>query len=287
MAVYKRTYKGYSGELTPTWSRFLILPRYSYARLFRSKFLLLFYLSCLIYPLGCVGYIYLAHNLSFLSAFKVPTNALTIDSPFFVYFCGFQFAMAYLMTAFVGPGLVSPDLTNNALPLYLCRPFSRAEYVIGRMSVLLWVLSTITWIPGLILFGIQAELAGWQWTKDNLWIGSSIFIALMIWDIVLSLIAMTVSSRVKWKVLAGIIIIGIFIAGSGFGSAINLVMRTHYGSLIDLGQVNYTIWSKLFRLHDTGSATLSATEAWSSIIGVSALCLWLLSRKVRAFEVVK
>ena len=42
MAVYKRTYKGYSGPLTATWSRFSILPRYSYARLFNSKFLIMF-----------------------------------------------------------------------------------------------------------------------------------------------------------------------------------------------------------------------------------------------------
>ncbi len=289
MAVYKRTYKGYSGERTPTWSRFMILPRYSFARLFRSKFLLLFYLACFIYPLGCVGYIYLAHNLSFLKAFNVSSNLLVVDQNFFILFCSFQFAMAYFMTAFVGPGLVSPDLVNNALPLYLCRPFSRTEYVLGRMSVLLWVLSSISWVPGLLLFGVQSSLAGWQWAKDNWWIAGSIFISLMMCNLVLSLIAMTVSSRVKWKVLAGIIIIGIFIAGSGFGAAINAVMRTHYGSLINLTQINLTIWSKLFRLPDISGSRdrLSPTEAWAAILSISALCLWLLSRKVRAFEVVK
>jgi len=287
MAVYKRTYKGYSGELTRAWSRFMILPRYSYARLFRSKFLLLFYLSCFIYPLGCTGYIYLAHNLSFLKAFHVPADFFSIDAKFFVLFCAFQFAMAYFMTAFVGPGLVSPDLVNNALPLYLCRPFSRAEYVIGRMSVLLWILSTITWIPGLVLFGVQSTLAGWQWTKDNLWIAGSIFLSLMLWDIVLSLIAMTISAFIKWKVLAGILIIAIFVIGSGFGAAINAVMKTHYGSLINLSQVNYTIWIHLFRLPSDSSNAMSSTEAWLALAGFSALSLWLLTRKVRAFEVVK
>ena len=36
MAVYKRTYAAYEGSLTPGWSRFLILPRYSFARLWQS-----------------------------------------------------------------------------------------------------------------------------------------------------------------------------------------------------------------------------------------------------------
>ena len=51
---------------------------------------------------------------------------------------------------------MSPDLRNNGLPLYLSRPFSRTEYVLGKMSVLLILLSAITWVPGLLLFLFQA-----------------------------------------------------------------------------------------------------------------------------------
>ena len=35
MAVYERTYHGYEGSLTPAWSRFLIVPRYSYREVFQ------------------------------------------------------------------------------------------------------------------------------------------------------------------------------------------------------------------------------------------------------------
>lgn len=287
MAVYKRTYKGYSGALTPKWSRFLILPRYSYARLFKSKFLLLFNLSCYVYPLGCVAYIYLAHNLGFLRAFGAPPNALKVDADFFMTLCSFQGGMAYLMTAFVGPSLVSPDLSNNALPLYFCRPFSRAEYVMGRMSVLLWLLSTITWIPGLILYGVQWSLAGWQWAKDNWWIAGALFIGSLIWIVVLSLIAMAMSAWVKWKVAAGTLIIAIFIAGAGFAAAINSVMRTKYGSLINLTAVIDTVWRKLFRISAETANSIGLSDAWIALGVACVICLWLLTRKVRAFEVVK
>src|SRR5271154_783049 len=170
MAVYKRTYKGYPGPLTAAWSRFLVLPRYSYSRLFQSKFLMLFELACMIFPIGCAGFIYLSHNLSFLKSFNVQAgNLLEINGTFFLYYCNFQAAMAYLMTAFVGPSLVSPDLGNNALPLYFCRPFSRAEYVLGKMSVLAVVLSWITLLPALVLFGIQASVAPGAWFSENYW----------------------------------------------------------------------------------------------------------------------
>ncbi len=37
MAVYKSNYGRYSGELTPAWSRFLILPRYAFREVFQSR----------------------------------------------------------------------------------------------------------------------------------------------------------------------------------------------------------------------------------------------------------
>ncbi len=285
MAVYKRTYKGYSGPLTPEWSRFMILTRFSYQRLVGTK-TNLFLLACLISPIGFAAYIYLAHNASVLRSFGGGlANALTIDPKFFLTYCAFQFGLAYLLITFTGPTLISPDVVNNAMPLYFCRPFSRTEYVIGKMSVLLYLLSIITWIPGLILFALQASLAGWEWTRANLWIAGAVFIGPMIWIVMLSLIAMAISAWIKWKTAAGAAILGVFFVGAGFGAAINAVMRTKYGSLIDLSQVMRTIWNSLFRLPaDTGLETL---DAWNALAVTCLLCLWLLFKKVRAFEVVK
>jgi ABC-2 type transport system permease protein len=286
MAVYKRTYKGYQGGLTPEWSRFMILPRYSFARLFQSKFLLMFLGLCALYPVGGAAFIYIAHNVSFLKALNPQAGGLLdVNEKFFVYFCNFQSVMAYLLTAIVGPSLVSPDVTNNAMPLYLCRPFTRSEYVLGRMIVLLYLLAWITWIPGLILFGIQGDMAGWDWTKTHLWIAWGVFAGLFVWSVVLALIALAISAWVRWKIAAGGLILGVFFAGAGFGTAINAVMRTDKGSLIDIARMMATAWGQL--LHYDNGAGITASQAWMVLGIVSALSLLLLSRKVRAFEVVK
>ena len=286
MAVYKRTYAAYEGPLTPTWSRFLILPRYSFARLWQSKFLVMFFMACFFYPLGCVGYIYLANNLSILSSFGVPVgNFIKVEPSLFLYFCWVQAAFTYLLTAFVGPSLVSPDLVNGAMPLYLCRPFSRTEYIAGKMSVLVFLLSLVTWVPGLILFVIQASLAGWEWTKANYWIAGSLLLGLMVWILMLSLLALALSAWIKWKIAAGGLVLGVFFAGAGFGTALNNVMRIKYGSLLNLTEVMFKIWAKLFRWpEDTG---ISLEASWVTVGLVCAICLWLLLRRVRAFEVVK
>ncbi len=163
----------------------------------------------------------------------------------------------------------------------------------GRMSVLLFLLSTITWVPGLILFGVQSSLAGWQWAKDNWWIAGALFVGSLIWIVALSLIGMAMSAWVKWKVLAGTLIIGIFVVGAGFGAVINAVMRTKYGSLIDrerqCGMATRLRSKRLFRLDRAHVRSLLPTyDACMSVLGVAcAICLYLLTRKVRAFEVVK
>jgi ABC-2 type transport system permease protein len=208
-----------------------------------------------------------------------------IDGRFFNVYCVVQGALAFLLTTLVGPSLVAPDLANGAMSLYLSRPFSRTQYVAGKMTVLLLLLSLITWIPGIVLYLIQAGCVGWDWMRVNAWLAGSIVLGLWIWIVVLSLIALALSAWVKWKIAAGALILGVFFAGAGFGAAINNVTRTHYGDFIDLMQVVRTIWSDLFR--NGSRADLSVNEAWA-VLGVTcALCLWLLAKRIRAFEVVK
>jgi ABC-2 type transport system permease protein len=286
MAVYKRTYKGYDGPLTPAWSRFLIVPRSSFARLFQSKFLMVYLVACFFYPLGCAAFIYLSHNLSFLATFNIPAGqALTINARFFQFFCGFQGTMAYLLTAFVGPGLVAPDLANNALPLYFCRPFTRTEYVLGKMSVLMGLLSLVTWVPALLLFLIQSSLAGREWMRSNLWIAWALFGGLLLWDVLLSLLALALSAWVKWRIAAGALILGVYFAGAGFGAAIDSIVRTKYGTLIDLSQIIGGIWAEMFRSETPPDVPVA--DSWIALAVTCAICLWLLARRVKAFEVIK
>ncbi len=168
MAVYKKHYKRYTGDLTPSWSRFLVLPRFALEDMHRSRFLTVFFVATFIYPFICALIIWVQHNLNALTLLNIrSSNLIPIDSSFFLSFLGFQSMMAFFLAAFVGPGTVSPDLTNNALPLYLARPFSRAEYVLGKMTVLVTLLSAMTWVPGLLLFGLQAYLEGSTWAREN------------------------------------------------------------------------------------------------------------------------
>jgi ABC-2 type transport system permease protein len=285
MAVYRRNYRPYSGRLTAEWSRFLVLFRYSRRNVFKSRFLTVFFVLCFFWPIACLVWIYLANSASFLAKLGLPPKLISIDNEFFLLFMSVQGVLAFLLTAFAGPGLISPDLANGALPLYLCRPFSRAEYVLGKSSVLGILLSEITWIPGIILFAIQASFAGAGWTWSNLWIAGSLILSALILIAILSLLAMAVSAWVKWRIVAGAILLAVMSFGAGFGRAINAVLRINGGLFFDLVYLMKTVWTNLF-LVDNESA-ISAGQAWIAILIYCLFCLWLLMRKVRAYEVVR
>ena len=101
----------------------------------------------------------------------------------------------------------------------------------------------------------------------------------------MSLIALALSAWVKWRIAAGACVLGLFFVGAGFAEAINEILRTRKGSLINLGKVMQTIWGRLFDCsHNTD---LSLTQAWI-VLGVTcALCLRLLAKRIRGFEVIK
>jgi ABC-2 type transport system permease protein len=285
MAVYRRNYKPYSGGLTAAWSRCFVLFRYSRRNLFRSKFLTALFVICFFYPLICLSMIYLAHSASFLQQIGIPAGVLSIDNKFFFHFISVQGGFAFLLTAFAGPGLISPDLANGALPLYFCRPFSRVEYVLGKSSVLAILLSQITWVPGLVLFIMQASLAGPSWAWSNLWIAGSLIISSLIWIAILSLLAMALSAWVKWRIVAGALLLGVLFFGAGFAQAINGVMRIESGRFFDIVYLMGTVWNALFQV-DTYHA-IPVAQAWIALLVYCAICLGLLMRKVRAYEVIK
>lgn len=284
MAVHKRSYRGYAGEITPLWSRFLIVTRYAFRNAFNSKLLTAYFVLCFIFPVACAVAIYLDHNLPFLALFHA-NQLFTVDAGFFLMFLGVQSGLAFVLTALIGPGLVSADLANNALPLYFCRPFSRGEYLFGKSAVLIWLLSLITWIPGLVLFVIQASLAATGWTRSNLWMARSIFLGSAINILVLALLTLALSAWIKRKLAAGAALLGVFFAGSAFAQAINAVLQTRNGYLIDLGNLMVTVESHLFgQRSPTG---LPAANAWLALLAICTFCLYLLERKVRAYEVVR
>lgn len=286
MAVYKQGYRGYSGGTTPPWSRFLILGRYAFKHVFHSRLFTAFFVACFFYPLGCLAFLYLNHNLRLLAVLNV-REVVPVNGEFFYIFLQAQGTLAFILAAFVGPGLVSPDLTNNALPLYFSRPFSRLEYGLGKASVLVFLLSAVTWVPGLILYLVESSLAGAGWMVANLWIAAGIVLASWIRILIFTVLALALSAWIRWRVVAGAALLAVFFVSAGFGAAINAIMDTENGTLINIGGLISTIERVVFRQPLPAQSAVTAGTAWLALMVLCLLCLTLLAHKVKAVEVVR
>lgn len=304
MAVYEHTYRQYAGELTPTWSRFLIIPRHAFRTVFQSKLFTAFFVICMAYPLVAAILIYLHHNVNALGILQIRLDEVVpIDASFFEWFLVVQGQFAFFLNLLIGPPLISRDLANNGLPLYLCRPFSRFEYVLGKMAVLFILLSAITWIPGLLLFAFQAYLEGAGWFASNLRIAMALFVGSWVWILLLALLSLSISAWVKWRLAASAALFGLFFIPSIFGEMINALFFTRIGHLFSLGALSRAVWGGLFgtferaagqvRIRSGGRFTyinMLEPPLWSSwlmLAFVCAACLFLLYRKVKAYEVVR
>lgn len=306
MAVYEQSYKPYAGQMTPEWSRFLIIPRHAYRAVFNSKLFIAFFAICFLPLLVEAIMIYLRHNFGALAAMKIDVLQLfPVDGSFFETFVDIQAGFAFVMALLIGPPLVSRDLRNNALPLYLCRPFSRTEYVMGKMSVLLILLSAITWIPQLLLFFFQSYLEGFEWFRANLSMAFAIVISSVVWILLLALLSQTISALVKWRVVASGAMIGLLLFPWVFGEFINEIFRTRIGNLLGLPTLIRNVTAGLFgtfdslnevrRMSDFDGTLLREVvlnqpplwSSWAMLFLICVVCLGLLSWKVKAYEVVR
>ena len=290
MAVYQHTYQQYAGKLTPLWSRFLIIPRYAYQGVFQSKLFTGLFAVCFAPLLVAMVFIYLRHNLTALAAFNVRvTDLADINAFFFRIFTYWQTSLGFLLTVIIGPSLVSRDLSNNALPLYLCRPLTRANYIIGKMSVVMILLSLLTWVPLLLLFFFQGYLAGGSWLWENLYIARAIFVISWTWIILLSLLSVALSAWLKWRIAASGALFAVFVLPTPLTIMIYELFHTTMGKLIHPGSLMIMLMDKMFRLENSSSDLLlpPTWSIWTSLTILALICVGLLALKVRAYEVIK
>jgi ABC-2 type transport system permease protein len=302
LAVYKRAYKPYDGPLTSERWRFLVLPRFAFQEVFESKILTIFLVACFVPALVETVIIYVANSTGAQAMLGLTGEGPARDfmkAQFFMGCLTAQGFLAFFLTAYLAPVLVSPDLVNGALPLYLSRPFSRAEYVLGKASVLLLLLSFITWVPMLWIFSLQAGLAPSGWLAGNLRIGGAIFTGSLVWISVLTLLGLGLSALIRWRIVASGALVGIFFMGTAFGEIWREVLKNPWGRLANLPYLIGIVWTDLFGIETRRTLAreigldgprrtmdLPVWAAWLGLLAVCGFALWVLNRRLRAREVV-
>jgi ABC-2 type transport system permease protein len=286
MAVYERTWRRYDGPQTAERWRLLVITRFALEGVFASRLFTAFYAACTLPSVVGLLLVYLTHNTALMSQIGASTKLVQgLTMAFFQKLFIWQAVPAFFVSVMIGPGLIAPDLANSALPLYLSRPITRRDYVLGKMAVLLGLLSPVTWVGGLAVWFLQATLEHNGWWHQNLRIAIAYLVGHGIWIVVISLLSLAVSAFVRFKPVAVGALIGLYLFLGAMALAINSVTGTHVGSALDLVYAVFTVVSGIF--DPTATTDIPIWAGVLSLACVSVFSILLLNWKLRAHEVVR
>jgi len=285
MAVYRRGYQRYQGSVTGRFARLAVLPRFAWRRLYQQRLVVLITVVALIWPLLCAAFIYLANNAELMKGLgKQFQSFVEVNGSFFIVFMTVQAVFAVFLAALAGPGLIAPDLVNNALPLYFSRPLTRLDYALGKLATLFGMLSWITWFPGLLLFGMQVGMAGGAWFRTNWKLGAGVIAGFGLWILLVSLVAMAGSAYARVRAIAGGLVLGFFFILGGVSGLINGIFRVNWGHALNPSWASYRIWCALLEVDPASGPGVPACA--SVLFLIMLLLVLVIGRKVRPVEVI-
>jgi ABC-2 type transport system permease protein len=263
-----------------------VLPRFAWRRLFQQRLVVLLMVVAMVWPLLCAVFIYLANNAELLKGFgRQFQSFVEVNGTFFMVFMIVQASFAVFLAALTGPGLIAPDLANNALPLYFSRPLTRPDYALGKLAALFGMLSCVTWVPGLLLFAMQAGMAGGEWFQKNWGLGLGVIAGFGLWILLLSLVAMASSAYARIRPVAGGLILGFFFILGGASGLINGILRVTWGHALNPAWACYRISCALLKVNPAPGPSASACGL--ALFLLVLLLALVIERKVRPVEVIR
>ncbi|MGE5112199.1 MAG: hypothetical protein ACM3JB_15150 [Acidobacteriaceae bacterium] len=294
MSVFKRTYRRYTGPITDRNKLVGVLVRYGAADLWSSRITNIVFVLCFIPALISMAIIYIMNNQAvrmLLSAGHAPsTPPIAIDERFFFGMLQGQCWPALVLIAWVGPRVISGDLANDALPIILSHPISRVEYVLAKLTILASFVSAVTIVPTTFLFAFQSYMSAVPWGITHLRILFGMIAGCILWVVLLSLLALAVASWVKWRIVATGMIFAAMFVPAGIGTVFNVVMRTNWGSAINIPLTMSTLWRRLLNVQIPAFATRFELPTTALLIALGLtmwLCVMALNARIRAREVVR
>src|SRR5262249_39714000 len=126
--------------------------------------------------------------------------------------------------------------------------------------------------------------AGWSWFSENWALGTGVFFGFLLWILFVALVALASSALVKWRIVAGALVLGVFFVMAGAAELANAVLRVEWAWAFNPARSMNQIWRWML-----GADSLRGPGAFEclAVIGVAAAVLMLvLARKLRPVEVV-
>jgi ABC-2 type transport system permease protein len=279
MPIHDQGYRRYRGDKARTGTGWMVITRAGIRTMFGKRaFLGLLLLSWFPFFVRAVQ-IYVAAN------FPQAGELVAVKADTFRQFLDQQQTFVFFVTVYVGAGLIANDRRANALQIYLSKPLTRAEYIFGKLAILMAFLALITWLPAIVLLIVQIAFAGnFTFFTANMFLFPAITVFSFV-DIVLAASTMlALSSLSKSSRYVAILYAAVLFFTQAIYGVLYAVTRSSAFSWVSFSANLAQAGDAIFRQRSNYDTPLPVAflmiVAW---ITVSAL---VLERRVRGVEVV-
>jgi ABC-type transport system involved in multi-copper enzyme maturation permease subunit len=278
MPIHDQSYRRYGGGKAMPGQAWAVIARAGMMTMIRKRaFLGLLIFAWVPFVVQAVR-IYITANYPQVAMF-----APTAES--FRQFLEQQDFFVFVVTIYVGAGLIANDRRANALQIYLSKPLMRTEYIFGKAAILFAFLLFVTLIPALLLLLLQVLFAGnFEFLKKNLFLFPAITVAAILQALISTFTMLALSSLSKSARYVGILYAGIlFFTAAIYGAMLAITGSTRL-SWLSLGANLTQVVDVIFRLKPRYATPWPVSLI--VILGLVALSISVLERRVRGVEVV-
>jgi ABC-type transport system involved in multi-copper enzyme maturation permease subunit len=226
----------------------------------------------------------------FTTRFPEARRIVPVDDKFFFEACLYpQFVFMYLMAAYAGAGLIANDMRTGGLLLYLSRPLTLGDYILGKFSILFVSLSMVTLVPNLALFlGARSLAPDVLGDVSHLILMPKIIAFSLILILPTAALVLVVSALARNPRFAGL---GFFfvLVGSNVAQQIGWrATRSPFAGLISVDASMRRVGEWIFGVKPTRmTADLPPEYAFAILAVLLVSCILVLKTRVRAVEIVK
>jgi ABC-type transport system involved in multi-copper enzyme maturation permease subunit len=290
MTIREKGYAHWDGEFKDTRFRWGPISRYAIKLSFRRKFFKFLFFSTLVPALFTLTMIYVSERLGDFAFLTNDTDALSffeVNPVFFMrYFSEWLLFMIVLLLVFCGAGLIADDLKYNSLQLYFSRPLTKKDYVLGKASVIVFFLSLITVVPGLVFVVMKLLFAGsFQFLRQFPWLPFSVVAYSAFIILFFTFYTLLLSSLNKNRRYVAVLIFGLYIFTDILFGIFHGIFRNPYFALLSIKNNLKQVGAVLF-----GQEPQYDIPWVLSLLILAAFCTFsafVLNKKIRGVEVVK
>lgn len=314
MTVADLTYRNYDGPLDRSRSRWWTIARHGIRLALKKRSMYFASLASAWYYLVMIIVLFIVEQLS-ASVGEAGGRAARSGVEQFVdrlvwkdqFLHGFSFAQLILMlvTLLLGAGAVANDNRANALLVYLSKPCTKADYLLGKFLGVFIPLSVVMAVPTVAFYAYGALSLRGEGFLDDPWILPRMLLIIAISSAFQSSLVVGVSSMFNQGRIAGAAYAGIYFLSNFFTKLIQVVIAVADGksdprindlTYLSVDGLQIGLAKAILRTDGTPPfgiqgrmSSILAPSVWPMLVGMILIgggAMLIAARRVRAVEVV-